>query len=220
MYPAILTDSLHVAQQQLDLVIESGLFETVQVDFIDGYFTDSITLTPADLVELAWGDLNVDVHLITVDPLDYVNELVEFKKQLPIRAVITQVEKLSAPEAFITEVQRHEWQAGFSLDLFTTLEAIEEELLPKLDILQVMGNQAGVQGLSLHPRAIATLRQVSQAAKQNSYAWEILCDIGVKRDTLDAILQAGATGVAVGSALWNAPDFSVAAEELLGIESN
>ncbi len=219
IFPAVLTDSLRIAQQQLDLVKDSGLFETVQVDIIDGYFADSVTLTPADLAECDWGDLTADIHLMTVDPLDYVNELIEFKKRIPIRSVITQVEKLSAPAEFITEVQHQDWQVGFSLDLYTTIDAVDQELLPKLDIVQVMGNQAGSQGLALHPRALVTISEVCNQAKQQGYAWDVFCDIGVNRDTLESIRRAGATGVSVGSAFWKANDFVATAQELLNISS-
>lgn len=218
IYPAILTDSLQTAQQQLDLVKESGLFETVQVDIIDGYFADAITLTPADLAECDWGELTVDIHLMTVDPLDFVHELIEFKQQIPIRSVITQVEKLSAQAAFITEVQHQDWQVGFSLDLYNTLEAIEPELLPKLDIVQVMGNFAGSQGLPLHERALVTVREVSTMHSDRGYEWEVLCDIGVNPATIASIAAAGATGAAVGSALWTASDFMQIAQQLVGVE--
>ncbi|MBP9820352.1 hypothetical protein KBC79_06495 [Candidatus Woesebacteria bacterium] len=215
IFPAILTDSADTLRQQLAVVQESGLFQTVQVDIIDGYFTDSITVTPADLADCDWGDLNVDIHLMTVDPIDYVFELVEFKKQIPVRSVITQVEKMSAQQAFITEVRKHDWLVGFSLDLFTTLEAIEQVVRPQLDIVQVMGNEAGQQGLSLHKRALVTIQELAAAAQTNDYQWDILCDIGVNRDTLKQVETAGATGALVGSALWKAEDFNQAALELI-----
>lgn len=215
IFPAILTDSADTLRQQLAVVQESGLFQTVQVDIIDGYFTDSITVTPADLADCDWGDLNVDIHLMTVDPIDYVFELVEFKKQIPVRSVITQVEKMSAQQAFITEVRKHDWLVGFSLDLFTTLEAIEQVVRPQLDIVQVMGNEAGQQGLSLHKRALVTIQELAAAAQTNDYQWDILCDIGVNRDTLKQVETAGATGASVGSALWKAEDFNQAALELI-----
>ncbi len=215
IFPAILTDSGNTLRQQLAVVQESGLFQTVQVDIIDGYFTDSITVTPADLADCDWGDLNVDIHLMTVDPIDYVYELIEFKKQIPVRSVITQVEKMSAQQAFITEVRKHDWLVGFSLDLFTTLEAIEHAVRPQLDIVQVMGNEAGQQGLPLHKRALVTIQELSAAAQANDYQWDILCDIGVNRDTLKQVETAGATGASVGSALWKAEDFNQAALELI-----
>ncbi len=80
-----------------------------------------------------------------------------------------------------------------------------------------MGNQAGEQGLPLHPRALETLREVQQFAEKHKHQWEIICDIGVNRDTLDSVRKAGATGVAVVSALWKAPDFAEAADALLGL---
>ncbi len=215
IFPAILTDSGNTLRQQLAVVQESSLFQTVQVDIIDGYFTDSITVTPADLADCDWGDLNVDIHLMTVDPIDYVYELIEFKKQIPVRSVITQVEKMSAQQAFITEVRKHDWLVGFSLDLFTTLEAIEHAVRPQLDIVQVMGNEAGQQGLPLHKRALVTIQELSAAAQANDYQWDILCDIGVNRDTLKQVETAGATGASVGSALWKAEDFNQAALELI-----
>ena len=96
LHPSLLTDSVDQYQQQLELILSSQLIEVAQVDVIDGHFADNITLTPADLVNFDYGQLQLDFHLMTEEPMDYVYELIEHQDLLPVRAVIAQVERMSS----------------------------------------------------------------------------------------------------------------------------
>src|SRR5690606_11795580 len=118
-------DQHDIFQQQLDLCIESGLVHTIQVDIIDGYFVDNITVTPADLIDLDFGDLEIDFHLMTQEPLDFVREIIDYQDDLPVRSVIGQIEQMSNQELFIDEVRRYDWNVGLSLNLNTPISEID-----------------------------------------------------------------------------------------------
>lgn len=205
MYPAILTGDVQVAQQQLDLAMEFSGCDIVQFDLIDGYFADALTITPADLVTCEFGELRCDLHIMAVDPEDVVNEAVEYAAQLPLRAVIGQVEKMANERSFIDLVKRHGWQAGLSLDVDTSLDSIAEDIWPELHLLQVMGVPAGEQGQQFVPRTLDLIRAVAQLRQEQGLQFELLVDGGIRPDLLAQLQALQVDGCLLGSYLWQSP---------------
>lgn len=216
--PAILTDSRELAQAQLNIISEEPSISLVQFDVIDGNFADRLTLSPSDMGELSFGVAEVDVHLITDEPMDFVYELVEYRDQLPVRSVIAQIEHMSSISAYLDEVKRQQWKVGVSLDIYTPLEELEDLDWQQLDIVQLAGNTVGRQGMPMHPNLVPKLTELHELARARSYRGEVLVDIGVRRNNIDRLRVAGATGVVVGSEIWSAPDPLARLRELAGLQ--
>lgn len=206
IYPAILTDSTAQAQAQLDTAQELDDIETVQIDIIDGRFADNLTITPADFGELEFGELSCDLHLMTEEPLDAVFELIEYSKVVPVRAVIAQLERMSNQKFFLEEVEKHEWEAGLSLDIFTPLESIDDTSWQYLKVIQLMGIEAGFQGQKFNPLVLEKIAQLKLLIQKFGKEIEIIIDGGVTTETIEKIAAHGIESVAVGSALWQSQD--------------
>lgn len=206
LYPSILTNSLEEAQAQLDKIKDNSHIEVVQFDIIDGFFADNITISPLDVLNLDLGDLKIDFHLMVEEPMDSFLEIEALAESLPIRAVLGQIEKMSFQEDFLSELKRRNWLAGLSLDLFTPVESLDlsRSCLQYLDILQIMGVEAGFQGQKLNDLVWEKLEEVMKLQKRLGTNWEIIVDGGVKMTNAKKLNQAGATGLVVGSELWEA----------------
>ncbi len=225
-YPVILTDSIKTLQNQVDLVKDIEGIETVQIDIIDGFFVDNVTVTPSDLYDVDFGDLTIDLHMMTEEPIDYVHEFLERKDELPIRSVIGQIEKMSYQRFFLEEVKKHEWKAGLSIDIFTPVEEIDEEVWGMLDIVQLMGIESGEQGKKLKNIIFDKVEQVksrrpsfakASAGKGAENSFEIMVDGGVKLDNAQKLVDAGVEGLVVGSAIWGAEDTEEVVKEFLAV---
>lgn len=208
IYPALLSDSLSEVQAQLDRVQDVDEIETVQIDIIDGYFVDNLTITPSDLPDLNFGRLKIDLHLMVIDPLDYVHELVPRHDELPIRGVIAQVERMHYQTHFLEEVQKHGWEPGLSLDAFTPVEAIEDESWRFLKIVQLMGIEAGYQGQTFKPVVLDKVAELRAVAKEQNKEFELMIDGGVNQESIAQIAAAGVQSTVVGSALWKSSSIS------------
>ncbi|HZZ98321.1 MAG TPA: hypothetical protein VFG51_00130 [Candidatus Saccharimonadia bacterium] len=200
IYPSILTDSIDIAQQQLDLV--AGKVEVVQLDFIDGAFADEITLTPLEAVALNFGNLRVDLHMQTNDPIEEINEATALSSVL--RTVVAQVERMPSQRAFVDAIKKSGWKVGLSLDLFTPVDAIEDGIWKDLDVVQVMAVQAGKQGQAFQQQALKTITEVREQLKVRGLHAELVVDGGINPETAAQCLKAGADSLAVGSDLWTA----------------
>lgn len=214
IYPAILTDELTTAQKQLLLCQESGLVQTAQIDIIDGYFADNVTITPSDVFGMELGELELDFHLMTQEPIDYVYELVEYKDDLPIRSIIAQVEQMSNQSLYVEEVRRHGWQIGFSLNLHTPLSAIESDLWDRIQVIQLMAIDAGSQGQEFQQSVFEKINRLQQFMVEHDLRLELIVDGGVNAKNIAQLQEHGVHSVGVGSALWTADDFSEMFQEL------
>ncbi len=214
IYPSILTDSMNIAQEQLHLSQESSEFETVQFDVIDGYFADNVTLAPTALAELDFGNTTIDLHFMVNEPMDFVFETRDVSKELPIRAILAQIERMSSQKEYVDEVKRNNWKVGISLDLYTPVESIDDDIWDDIDILQIMTVQAGFQGQEFKPQALAFVEAAAKLCAEISHPIEIIVDGGIKKEQILMLDTLGVEGVTVGSALWEANSFHDALENL------
>lgn len=212
--PAILRTEL--SQVETDLQALSQLEprpELVQIDILDGEYAPELSIEPNVLQNTMLPDFQLDLHFMTLEPIDYVSELLGLEQ---VRTIIGQVERMSSQSEFIEEVQQSHFFPGFSLNLFTPFEAIDPGLLNLTQVVQVMGGQAGTQGQTFHESALAVIREAVEYKRELGLEYEIVVDIGMNPQTIPAVLEAGADRVVVGSYLQQ-PDRQKAWEELLEV---
>ncbi len=213
-YPALLSDSVAEIQKQLSIAQSLEPVEVVQIDVIDGQYADNMTVTPLDLVDLDFQDLKIDFHLMVEEPINYVSEIIQCNKQLPVRAVIAQIEHMSNQAEVLSELKKNKIQAGLGLDLFTPIESLDLSSASDIDLIQLMGVEAGFQGQSLHQSVLKKLADLIQWLKIHNLSAEVVVDGGVKLDNILLFKQAGADAVAVGSLLWTSEKPSQIAQQI------
>jgi len=202
--PSILTDSLDLAQKQLDLV--QHRVERVQIDIIDGEFTDNVTIYPIDLKNLRVGNLKLDLHLMTNDPINDVAECVSVPN---LHVIIAQIERMPSQQAFINHVKSYGWKVGLSLDLYTPESEVPDEILKQLDILQVMTVKTGYQDQTFQPLAVEKIRACdSRLQSLNHQACDLFADGAITPKTWKLCKEAGATHAAVGHYLWSSQNIA------------
>lgn len=206
IYPSILTDSMEVAQIQLNAV--AGKVEVVQLDLIDAAFADEITITPIDATAFDFHGLRADLHIQTNEPIDELFEAQNMNQTL--RTVIGQVERMSSQREFIDEVKAMGYKAGLSLDLFTPISTIADDLWPSLDVVQVMAIYAGKQEQEFQLSSLKKIVDVREYIRSHGLQTELIVDGGITPTTATQCKAAGADSFAVGSFLWKAKDISEA----------
>lgn len=210
----VLTGDLHLARRQIELAKESRLLEAIQIDIVDGIFADTHTFTPQDLVDIDFGELQIDFHLMTEEPMDYVWELEEYCRHLPIRSVFGQIEKMSYQEAFLEEVKKQDWKAGLALNLYTPIEAIDENSWDWMDAILLLGAEAGESGQKLNPFVFEKIAEAREKILKGE-PMRIFVDCGVNKDTVAKLQSAGVDSVTANSAFNNASNYKQAVEEFL-----
>lgn len=217
IYPSILTDELDLVIDQVEICKESSMVRTVQIDILDGMYADNITVYPSDLSVVDFGNLTIDFHLMTQEPMDFVHEIRDSKDFLPVRAIIGQIEQMSSQVDFLEEVKKNGWMAGLSLNLHTPLESIEEDSWERLDVIQIMGIKAGFQGQQFNPACLEIVSELNDIIEEKDLNIEIIVDGGVKMENIEEIDEFGVDGASVGSALWKAESFDDTYQDFIDI---
>jgi len=208
LYPSILTGDIKEAQSNLTtLEPRTQEVRTVQIDVVDGQFADNSTLTPSDLPELDFGELQCDLHLLVTEPLDYVYETIDVREDIPVRAIIGQVEQMSRQIDFVQTVKANGWLAGLSLNLFTPISEVESDVWEIVDIIQLMAiEQVGFQGQAFHDSIFEKLAELRQTIAKTGRQIEIIIDGGVKLEHVMPLADAGVWSITVGSGIWKSAD--------------
>lgn len=210
--PGILSDNYDFVQAEIAALAKlEPQPQRIQIDILDGEFMSELTIEPNFLMSMSLFDLEIDLHLMTNEPIDFVSEVVGLSN---IKNIIAQVERLHSQSEFIDEVVASHFQPGFSLDLYTPFEEIRPEILDQLKVVQIMGGKAGSQGQEFSHQVLEKVQQVAETKELLGLDFEIMVDIGMNPQTIPLVLSAGADKVVVGSYLQK-PDRQQAWEELL-----
>ena len=205
--PSILSDEVSVIEEQLaklHSLSEDYQIDTVQMDIIDGEYADNITISPLDLNQFYFGDLQVDLHLMTIEPLDFVYEARELQDQIQFGIVLGQIEKMSSQEDFVSEVKKHNWKPGLCIDAYTPVESLSTAALEETQVLQIMGIRAGFQGQAFIEQTYKTIIEARERIAQVNPDIALYLDGGVKSEQLARLIELGVDAAVVGSVLWKA----------------
>jgi ribulose-phosphate 3-epimerase len=204
IYPSVLSNSIEEIQKQVDIAKNCPDVEVLQMDVIDGFFADNLTATPQSLLEIDFGNLEIDLHLMVEEPMDMINEIESVMDHLPIRCVIGQIEKMTYQKDFVEDLKKMGLKAGLSLDLYTPIDSLEEGVIEMVDMIQFMGIEAGFQGQTLKP---IVFDKVKEFVAQNVSSTEVVFDGGVTEDHMERLIDLGVKSFAIGSTLWRADSF-------------
>ena len=202
LVPAILSSEQEVVQQQLLLASQESRFRIVQIDIADGQLVETLTVTPYDVKDLDFTRLQVDFHLMTQDPLDYVWEIAAQGAALPVRAILGQVERMSDQMAFVEACKEYGYQAGLALDLATPVESVEPEMWTCLDKILLLSVPMGAQGQKFSELIWDKIATVRQQCRQCQSRCQIIVDGGVRPDLLPDLIANEVSEVAIGSYMW------------------
>ncbi|KKT31045.1 MAG: hypothetical protein UX04_C0005G0044 [Microgenomates group bacterium GW2011_GWF2_45_18] len=208
IYPSILTNSVELAQKQVDLVSQHrSLIESlplrvpaIQLDIVDDSYEGDITIPISLVSEIAFGDIPCDVHLMTKDPLRdlLLVEKIREKHASAISRVIVQVEHISTFSTLFQVARELNLKIGLSFDVLTPISSVDPTVLAQADCVQMMGIHAGAQGRSFQ-------REVISKFQETAIFRERIVDGGIKPDTMLFCLQRGITSFTVGSFFWTQP---------------
>ena len=105
---------------------------------------------------------------------------------------------------------------GVAINPATPVESLEV-ILADLDFVLVMSVNPGFGGQRFLPLALDKVVTLGRMARERGLDLAIEVDGGVSRETLPALLDAGARWFVAGSAVFGAPDPAAAARELVDI---
>ncbi len=206
--PAIIPHTKEQLEDEIKIVAHFA--PLVQIDISDGTFAKTKTwpynerdvdffesLTHEETGWPYWEDVDIELHLMVQDPEEKVAEWIK----TGATSIVAHIEASTNFQKFIDVCRQSAVAVGVAMKPSTDI-ALIEPFVPQVDFIQVMGSDLlGHHGLDLDPNAIDQIKVL-----RNMYPERIIAiDIGVKEDTAETLVDAGANKLVSGSTILDAP---------------
>ncbi|MBF0708401.1 ribulose-phosphate 3-epimerase [Alkalihalobacillus hwajinpoensis] len=207
--PSILaSDFARLGEEVKD--VEAAGADYIHVDVMDGHFVPNITIgAPIVRALRPVTSLPLDVHLMIENPDQYIEEFAE------AGADILTVHAEACPHLHrtIQLIKSKGVKAGVVINPATPVDSIKH-VIEDVDLVLLMTVNPGFGGQAFIERVLAKITETKQLADSHGVAPEIEVDGGVNAETARACIEAGATVLVAGSAIYNQSDRKAAIDQI------
>lgn len=209
--PSILSADFANLGAEVKKVVDAGA-EFVHIDVMDGTFVPEITLGAGIVKAIRLvTDAVFDVHLMVEHPDTHIEAFAKAGADY----ITFHVEAAKHPHRMIQAIHALGCKAGVSLNPGTPIAMIEE-LLPDVDMVLVMSVNPGYGGQKFIPGSISKLQRIRKALDEIDSQAELQVDGGVNEENAQSIIDAGATVLVAGSAVYKSKDIPATIKKLHG----
>ena len=190
----------------------------VHVDVMDGVFVPNISIgIPVVQSIRKVTDMFLDVHLMIVEPVRYVEQFCDAGADLVTVHVESDTEENI--HAAIDKIHAKGKKAGIVLKPKTPAEAALP-FLEKVELILVMTVEPGFGGQKFMADMMPKISALREECEKRSIDIEIQVDGGISAKTIEEPARRGATVFVAGSAVFGAADPAKAIAEMKDIAAN
>jgi ribulose-phosphate 3-epimerase len=192
--------------------VEIGGADYIHVDVVDGHFVPNITIGPL-IVEAIRPitKLPLDVHLMIENPDQYIEAFAKAGADY----ITVHVEACKHLHRTIHFIKSFGVKAGVVLNPATPVETIQH-ILSDVDMVLLMSVNPGFGGQAFIPEVTQKIKTLRRMIDEKGLQVEIEIDGGVNEETGKLCIEAGATVLVAGSAIYNQKDRAKAIAALKG----
>lgn len=199
--PSILAANFSKLGEEV-LEVEKAGAELIHIDVMDGHFVPNITMGPIVVEALRpLTKLPLDVHLM----IENADQYIEAFAKAGADYITVHVEACPHLHRTIQLIRSFGVKPGVVLNPHTPIETIQH-VLEDIDMVLFMTVNPGFGGQKFIHSVVPKVKQLSDIIKQRNLSIEIEIDGGINEETIKPCVEAGATVLVAGSAIYNAPD--------------
>jgi ribulose-phosphate 3-epimerase len=179
--------------------------EYIHVDVMDGRFVPNLTIGPLVVEAIRpHSSIPLDVHLMIAEPERLVPDFAAAGADI----LTIHHEAVTHLHRAVHQIKDLGVRAGVSINPFTPVSVLEE-VLPDLDLVLVMSVNPGFGGQQFIASVLPKVRRLREMIDRAGLDTELEVDGGIKADNVGRVVEAGATVIVAGSAIYS-PQRSIA----------
>jgi len=194
--PSILTNSIEELHEMIEKC--EGVVDRVQIDVVDGVYAANKTLDPLAL-KYVDTTLKIDFHLMVANPSSWLEKCASVGAD----RVIAQIERMTSQEEFLQKAELAGVSAGFAVDLATSMDALDKNLVSDLSVLLLMSVPAGFGGQKFDTRVYEKIKLANTLREGDLSPCGICIDGGVDEENISTLFKLKVDEVAVGKSFFD-----------------
>lgn len=197
--PSLLSADFGRLRDAVQLVEEHGA-DWIHFDIMDGHFVPAITMGPAVLASLRpHTGITFDAHLMVDNPARHLEHFARAGADL----ITVHAEATPHLDLLLRRIRSLGVKAGVALNPATP-PVVLEYVWPLLDLVLVMSVNPGEGGQEFIQSAVPKIAFLAGRIRELAPAVELQVDGGINAGTAHRVIEAGATVLVAGSAIFEA----------------
>ena len=191
-------------------LIEKTNANYIHVDLMDGGFVLNKNFTIDEITKLLSKHIKpLDVHLMTFDPIIYIDELSKLKPEF----ITFHVEATKDIIKTIEKIKNYNIKIGLAIKPSTDLYELMP-YLPLIDLVLIMSVEPGAGGQKFIMSSVSKLNELIKIRQDNNLNFKIEMDGGINKDTIKYVRNLDI--VVSGSYICMSENYQMQIDKLLG----